>query len=533
MRGVYYMASDRPIWARQPKAAKVKRNSGIWVLLLFLAACAFGQTDSTLYVRQFPGSDVGTKVGNAAGACNANLSIPCILVLDPSLAVWPSGTMPTLAPNVSLWDFRSGVPGANIAGQPGNYAILNGPNTFTAGQQVIKTGTYTTPGLEIDGSSQSSGAPVTIVQQGSAVNYGSTLTTTAGNALLVVRASTSTVPAPVDNWDDTFTVIGTDTAWYNSNGGMPLTFYLATNIHGGVTSLNSIGGSWGSMGVDTVYELHSLNAVAPLDVLVIPGAYGVTDDVPNTFNVTTTGPNETLLAMMDGGCGGSGPTSSPALSFTPFAGGVTGTVTGLWTAQTATAGTYALTWTYGCGNYRDVLALRGGSIVQTANLFTLKDAGGTTQSYFNGAAHLFDVTCSSTASFYNAFAGSCTAGALANGSTATTQASGDNSTKVATTAYVDSAVGVAGASGSLGSSGYWTLPGGMTIEWGQVTPGNTTATAYTLPHALTTCYVAMATTNNGGGNPMYDSAGANCSATQVTVQASNSSLTVGWMVIGK
>jgi hypothetical protein len=88
-------------------------------------------------------------------------------------------------------------------------------------------------------------------------------------------------------------------------------------------------------------------------------------------------------------------------------------------------------------------------------------------------------------------------------------------------------------SGSLTSSGYWVTPFGLIFEWGQQTPGTTTPTSYglsfLLPHA---CFAAYATTNNGGGNPLYDSAGASCTTSTVTIGASNSTLTVGYLVVG-
>jgi hypothetical protein len=66
--------------------------------------------------------------------------------------------------------------------------------------------------------------------------------------------------------------------------------------------------------------------------------------------------------------------------------------------------------------------------------------------------------------------------ALPNGTTATTQTTTDNSTNVATTAFVNS---FANPSQSLGSSGYVQLPGGLIMQWGSgstVTSGETTVT---------------------------------------------------------
>lgn len=80
-------------------------------LLLFASALAVAQNvDNTVYVKQFAGSDIGTKVANAQKSCTPNLSIPCYVVLDPSLAVFAAGTMPALCTNCHIVDWRNGGP---------------------------------------------------------------------------------------------------------------------------------------------------------------------------------------------------------------------------------------------------------------------------------------------------------------------------------------------------------------------------------------------------------------------------------------
>jgi hypothetical protein len=86
------------------------KRIAVIVLLILASLLAIAQTDNTIYVKQFPGPDVGSKVAAAQLTCNSNAKIPCILVLDPSLAVWAQGTMPTLCGNCSLLDYRSGAP---------------------------------------------------------------------------------------------------------------------------------------------------------------------------------------------------------------------------------------------------------------------------------------------------------------------------------------------------------------------------------------------------------------------------------------
>ncbi|HUX10910.1 MAG TPA: hypothetical protein VMW51_09730, partial [Terriglobia bacterium] len=81
-----------------------------FALLFSLAApCVSAQNDSNVFVKQFPGLTVGAKVAAAQKTCSANTFIPCVLVIDGSLAAYPSGTMPSLCANCSLEDMRGGV----------------------------------------------------------------------------------------------------------------------------------------------------------------------------------------------------------------------------------------------------------------------------------------------------------------------------------------------------------------------------------------------------------------------------------------
>ena len=80
-----------------------------WIILIAFAPTLLpAQTDNTIYVRNFAGATVGQKVTNAMITCGPNLNVPCILVLDPSLAAFQTGTMPTLCSHCYLWDFRKG-----------------------------------------------------------------------------------------------------------------------------------------------------------------------------------------------------------------------------------------------------------------------------------------------------------------------------------------------------------------------------------------------------------------------------------------
>ena len=54
-----------------------------------------------------------------------------------------------------------------------------------------------------------------------------------------------------------------------------------------------------------------------------------------------------------------------------------------------------------------------------------------------------------------------------------------------------------------------------------------------IPAFPTACVIAQATNNNGGANPLYNSAGAGCASTSsVNVQVANSTETVGVTVKG-
>ncbi len=78
-----------------------------FALLLFPALHC--QSDSMIHVTQFPGVTVGDKVANAQKMCPA-APVPCILVIDASLAAAANGTMPTLCATCYLYDFRFGPP---------------------------------------------------------------------------------------------------------------------------------------------------------------------------------------------------------------------------------------------------------------------------------------------------------------------------------------------------------------------------------------------------------------------------------------
>lgn len=113
--------------------------------------------------------------------------------------------------------------------------------------------------------------------------------------------------------------------------------------------------------------------------------------------------------------------------------------------------------------------------------------------------------------------------ALPNGTTATTQSSGDSSTKVASTAF-------ANPGSSLGTSGWTELPNGLLFEWG-TTSVSSSGTAITFPQAFSTAFYGAFTGKAvGSATVIYSSP----STTGMTATLSGGGPdSTYWMVIGK
>lgn len=84
--------------------------------LLFGAVTLHAQTDNTVYARMFRGNTVGAKVTAAQLTCGTNPVVPCLIVIDPSLAAYATGVLPTLCSHCFLVDFRNGWPGGGGGG---------------------------------------------------------------------------------------------------------------------------------------------------------------------------------------------------------------------------------------------------------------------------------------------------------------------------------------------------------------------------------------------------------------------------------
>jgi hypothetical protein len=78
-------------------------------LLLIVGANA-QQSDNAIFAKAFnrAGSTVGQMVSAAQGACNPNASIPCYIVIDPSLVSYATGTMPAKCAQCVWIDYRMG-----------------------------------------------------------------------------------------------------------------------------------------------------------------------------------------------------------------------------------------------------------------------------------------------------------------------------------------------------------------------------------------------------------------------------------------
>ncbi len=112
-----------------------------WFFAMFaLPIAAHAQlSDNSVYVKQFPGNDVGTKTAAAQAACNPDTSLPCLVVFDSSLAKFAQGTLPAKCTQCIWVDFRTGTGLANPGGMPGqpqqnsNGLFAGKPNTYIAG----------------------------------------------------------------------------------------------------------------------------------------------------------------------------------------------------------------------------------------------------------------------------------------------------------------------------------------------------------------------------------------------------------------
>lgn len=121
------------------------------LVLLFLSPLAVHaqERSNTFFVSEFKGADVGTKITAAQASCSANTSIPCVIVVDAILAVWPQGSIPARCAQCIWLDYRSPTFTAlPFTISPGTSIVLNGATSGTVTQTapaVAGTQTVTWP----------------------------------------------------------------------------------------------------------------------------------------------------------------------------------------------------------------------------------------------------------------------------------------------------------------------------------------------------------------------------------------------------
>jgi hypothetical protein len=101
--------------AHQNKKPSTDKKILFWLLLALAALTFFAaplvmrsqEISNTYHVSQFAGPDVGTKLTNAQASCSPNTSIPCSIVIDAILAVWPQGTPPARCTQCIWFDYRA------------------------------------------------------------------------------------------------------------------------------------------------------------------------------------------------------------------------------------------------------------------------------------------------------------------------------------------------------------------------------------------------------------------------------------------
>jgi hypothetical protein len=113
----------------------MKRAALLLALILGLAGAGQAQLVSA---KAFPDDTVGLKVSDAmANACNPSTSVTCVIVIEPELAVFPAGSLPTPNARTVILDYRSPTLGPQIA--------FNGSATLVPFVASFNGGTVTNP----------------------------------------------------------------------------------------------------------------------------------------------------------------------------------------------------------------------------------------------------------------------------------------------------------------------------------------------------------------------------------------------------
>lgn len=302
----------------------MKRLLGAFCIFVFAASIALAQGDNMLHVKSYPGTTVGYKVAAAMRSCTTETRIPCFLVLDPSLAVYPVGTMPTLCSHCYLLDYRTSAAGLSLeqllqlfsgsgsgdcflksdgtcaipTGTCGtnNIPCTNTSNLFNGGTQTIQSGDYTQPAAIDKGTVSGLVTPVYVRSVNG--NNGLAMPVTAGDAIIFFTQGTMTVS---DSVGDTFTHLFT-------NDGIGV-YYTNHSVGGASVSFSGDGGSY------HIEEYTNVTAGNVIDTYVL-GGHG---DNQHSFTATltsTTYANELLIGGWSTGNSGFGFDSVTPASFT-------------------------------------------------------------------------------------------------------------------------------------------------------------------------------------------------------------------------
>lgn len=245
----------------------MKKVGAIAIVLLSLCCLSSAQTSNTFNAAQFAGNDVGTKVTAAQNSCNANTSVPCVIILDPILAAYSQGTMPARCAQCTWIDYRT-----------------SGSVSFSgsSGSQVLS-------GAVCDGVTDATVAIQAAI-------------TSAANSSLVIPAglvcgvgSQLTVTAPIKIF-----LYGTLKPVTAGVAGTPLILASASNVSfdcGGVGGINGNSKAWNGIRIlgatfldDGAVENCSFVNVAPASSQAeVIGLYSIRKGVVRNNHITTSG----------------------------------------------------------------------------------------------------------------------------------------------------------------------------------------------------------------------------------------------------
>lgn len=118
------------------------RKRFVLAMVFCLVSVCNGQTDNTFYAKNFQGPTVGAKVSAAAASCIT--SIPCVIIIDPSLAAYPAGTLATFPSSISILDYRQPVSmsGSGGSGGPASFATMTAGTNSNSGRFDLTLGVF-------------------------------------------------------------------------------------------------------------------------------------------------------------------------------------------------------------------------------------------------------------------------------------------------------------------------------------------------------------------------------------------------------